>query len=50
MDSIIKAKEQNERNSEINSRVIQYNLSRHQITNSENILNWYYDYSGKYEF
>ena len=39
LDSIIKAKEQNERNSEINSRVIQYNLSKHQITNNENILN-----------
>ena len=39
LDSIIKAKEQNERNSDINSRVIQYNLSKHQITNNENILN-----------
>ena len=32
LDEIIKAKEQNERQSEINSRIIEYNLNKHQNT------------------
>ena len=35
LDEIIKAKEQNERQSEINSRIIEYNLNKHQSTNKK---------------
>ena len=35
LDEIIKAKEQNERQSEINSRIIEYNLYKHQSTNKK---------------
>jgi len=35
LDEIIKAKEQNERQSEINSRIIEYSFYKHQSTNKK---------------
>ena len=39
LDEIIKIKEQNERESELKSRAIHYNLCKHQSINSEIISN-----------